>query len=69
MPYEKIDNQEPMNIADEVPFEILDGWEWCRLSNCAYHIGSKENQILSKKVKQEGHIPVVNQSKTLLRLL
>ena len=32
-PYEKIGNAEPVSIADEVPFEIPDSWEWCRLSN------------------------------------
>ena len=29
-PYEKIGNQEPVSIADEVPFEIPESWEWAR---------------------------------------
>jgi len=29
-PYEKIGNNEPVNIADEVPFKIPDSWEWTR---------------------------------------
>ena len=33
MPYEKIGNNEPVCIADEVPFEIPDSWEWCRLGS------------------------------------
>ena len=33
LPYEQIGNQEPVCIADEVPFEIPEGWEWCRLSS------------------------------------
>lgn len=33
LPYEKVGNQEPVCIADEVPFEIPDSWEWVRLGN------------------------------------
>ena len=31
MPYEKIGKNEPVCIADEVPFEIPESWEWVRL--------------------------------------
>ena len=31
MPYEKVGNNEPVCIADEVPFDIPDSWEWVRL--------------------------------------
>lgn len=31
-PYEKVGNKEPISIADEVPFEILESREWVRLS-------------------------------------
>ena len=31
LPYEQIGNNEPVCIADEVPFEIPESWEWCRL--------------------------------------
>ena len=34
-PYEKIGNAEPVSIADEVPFDIPDSWEWVRLSTIA----------------------------------
>lgn len=30
-PYEKIGDDEPVSIADEVPFDIPDTWEWARL--------------------------------------
>ena len=33
MPYEKVGKNEPVCIADEVPFEIPDSWEWCRLND------------------------------------
>ena len=33
MPYEKIGNNEPVCIADVVPFEIPDSWEWVRFSH------------------------------------
>ncbi len=32
MPYEKVGKNEPVCIADEVPFDIPDTWEWARLS-------------------------------------
>ena len=31
LPYEKVGKNEPVCIADEVPFEIPESWEWCRL--------------------------------------
>ena len=31
MPYEKIGKNEPVCIADEVPFDIPESWEWCRI--------------------------------------
>ncbi|MCI5839222.1 MAG: restriction endonuclease subunit S, partial [Peptoniphilaceae bacterium] len=33
LPYEKIGNNEPICIADEVPFDIPDSWEWTRLGS------------------------------------
>ena len=36
-PYEKIGNNEPVSIADEVPFEIPDSWEWVRLGDIFWH--------------------------------
>ncbi|MBQ4513444.1 MAG: restriction endonuclease subunit S [Anaerolineaceae bacterium] len=31
--YEKISGREPVNITDELPFDIPDSWEWCRISS------------------------------------
>ena len=31
LPYEKVDKNEPVCIADEVPFDIPESWEWVRL--------------------------------------
>lgn len=33
LPYEKVGNNEPICIAEEVPFDIPDSWEWVRLGN------------------------------------
>ena len=33
MPYEKVGKNEPVCIADEVPFDIPDSWEWVRFCN------------------------------------
>lgn len=37
MPYEKVGKKEPVCIADEVPFEIPESWEWMRLGNIFQH--------------------------------
>ena len=37
MPYEKIGDNDPVCIADEVPFDIPDSWEWVRLGNVFSH--------------------------------
>mgnify|MGYP000677031122 FL=1 len=31
LPYEKLGKNAPVCIADEVPFEIPESWEWCRI--------------------------------------
>ena len=33
MPYEKVGKNEPVCIADQVPFEIPESWEWVRLGS------------------------------------
>ena len=48
LPYEKVGNNDPVCIADEVPFDIPDSWEWVRLSVVA--------QLLDgKKINGESH--------------
>lgn len=42
MPYEKIGKNDPVCIADEVPFEIPESWEWVRLGNLTYNHGQKK---------------------------
>ena len=39
LPYEKVGKNEPVCIADEVPFDIPDSWEWVRLSKIVYNRG------------------------------
>ena len=57
LPYEKVGNQEPVCIADKVPFEIPDSWEWVRLKNLSIKIGAGstpqggKNIYVSKGIK------------------
>ena len=37
MPYEKVGDSEPVCIAEEVPFEIPDSWEWVRLNEAVLY--------------------------------
>ncbi len=41
MPYEKIGDNDPVCIADEVPFEIPESWEWARCSSIGRMIRGK----------------------------
>lgn len=41
LPYEKIGKNEPVCIADEVPFEIPDSWEWVRFKNLVNYFMGK----------------------------
>ena len=51
MPYEKVGNNEPVCIADEVPFDIPDSWEWCRVGDLFTNMTglSYKKEFLSKK--------------------
>ena len=37
LPYEKVGKSEPVCIADEVPFDIPESWEWVRLGEIYQH--------------------------------
>ena len=40
LPYEKVGKNEPVCIADEVPFDIPESWEWVRFKNLvSYNMG------------------------------
>ncbi len=54
-PYEKIGNAEPVSIADEVPFDIPDSWEWVRL-----------NDIVIKEIKRGKSPTYISYSNTLV---
>ena len=41
LPYEKVGKNEPVCIADEVPFEIPDSWKWVRLKELVTVLGGK----------------------------
>ena len=66
LPYEKVGKNEPVCIADEVPFEIPESWEWAKIETISMPIGNKNNQIQSKEVLSTGKIPVVSQGKDLI---
>ena len=42
MPYEKVGKNGPVCIADEVPFDIPESWEWVRLKTLTYNHGQKK---------------------------
>jgi type I restriction enzyme S subunit len=50
----------------EIPFEIPESWEWCRIEDITIPIGNKTNQIQSKEVLKTGKVPVVSQGQKLI---
>ena len=46
--YEKVGNNEPICIEDELPFEIPDSWEWVRLGNFVLTVFSGKSPKYSK---------------------
>lgn len=48
LPYEKIGKNDPVCIADEVPFEIPESWEWCRI---VFSSGREKHLIFIHKRK------------------
>ncbi len=41
-PYEKVGDKEPVSIADEVPFDIPDSWDWARLGMISTYSQTKK---------------------------
>ena len=56
LPYEKVGNNEPVCITDEVPFDIPDSWEWVRLGSIVSVLGGKRIPAGRKLTKENsGH--------------
>ena len=51
LPYEKIGKNEPVCIADEVPFEIPESWEWCRIGELFFLQAGKN--ISSSSIREK----------------
>ena len=61
LPYEKVGKNEPVCIADEVPFEIPESWEWVRLSNVFSVInGDRGKNYPAKSTLSKTGIPFIS---------
>ncbi|OUP85950.1 UNVERIFIED_ORG: hypothetical protein B5F06_07490 [Lacrimispora saccharolytica] len=52
LPYEKVGKNEPVCIADEVPFDIPDSWEWARLGMISTYSHTKQKINAKNAVPQ-----------------
>ena len=50
LPYEKIGKNEPVCIADEVPFDIPESWEWVRFKNLVSYSMGKHHHARSQNI-------------------
>ena len=71
LPYEKIGKNEPVCIADEVPFDIPESWEWVRFKNLvSYSMGKtpprKESEYWTEPVYPWVSIADMNADSTIL---
>jgi type I restriction enzyme S subunit len=62
----KKDLEEKPISEDEIPFDIPESWEWCKLETITIPVGNKTNQIQSKEILNEGKVPVVSQGQKLI---
>lgn len=60
MPYEKIGGNEPVCIADLVPFEIPESWEWVRLGDIFQHNTGKALNSSNRSGSQLEYITTSN---------
>src|SRR5690606_3999128 len=51
---------------EEVPHELPRGWEWMRLPDCYFSLGTKLNQIQAKDYLESGSFPVIDQGKNFI---
>ena len=66
-PYEKRGDNEPVCIADEVPFEIPESWEWVRVGELFQHNTGKALNSSNKDGEMMEYI-ILNLRKLLCRL-
>ena len=64
MPYEKVGKNEPVCIADKVPFEIPDSWEWTRLGHVITLLSGTDFKPSEYNNKQWG-IPYITGASSL----
>lgn len=55
-----------LNKVDEEPWELPEGWCWCRLGDLCETVGSKDNQIKSNQIKENGKFPVISQGQNYI---
>ena len=55
MPYEKVGKNEPVCIADEVPFEIPESWEWVHPTDIGYFSSGRTPKV--NELSSDGKIP------------
>ena len=58
--YEKFQNGSVKCIEDEIPFDVPEGWEWCRLTEITFEIfaGGDKPENYSKTQTDEFSIPI-----------
>jgi len=56
----------PPVAEDEIPYDLPEGWIWCRITDCFYSIPDKQFNVQQKDVLPQGKYPVVSQGKDLI---
>ncbi len=60
LPYEQVGKNEPVCIADEVPFEIPETWEWVRLGSVFQHNTGKALNATNRSGEKKSYITTSN---------
>ena len=60
--YELVGSGEPKNITEEIPFQIPNGWSWCRLRDVIWHLSDGTHQTPKYTTSGVPFISVKNMS-------
>lgn len=51
----------PFTVIDDIPYELPEGWIWCRLEDLFFPVSTREKQLETKEYQESGKFAVIGQ--------